>query len=83
MVECITVFVQRSRREPWTSILKCVSVCVSVTNFQATDRSKYGDIAELRDRSYDIARLLLMVPLETLAKFYPIIWCGSHLYNKN
>ena len=34
------VFVQRSRREPWTSISKCVSVCVCVTYSQASDWSK-------------------------------------------
>ena len=33
------IFVQRSRREPWTSISKCLSVVLSVTNFQASDWS--------------------------------------------
>ena len=35
-------FVQRSRRDPWTSISKCLSLVLSVTNFQASDWSKVG-----------------------------------------
>ena len=41
------VFVQRSRREHWTTLFKmcvcvCLSVCLCVTYFQATDWSKVG-----------------------------------------
>ena len=46
----------------------CVSVCLSVTNFEASDWSKYGDVARRHETSYDIARLLLMVASRALLK---------------
>ena len=42
-----------------------------------------SDIGRRCDTSGDVARLLLMVQLETLATFYPIFWCNGLLYSKN
>ena len=76
----VVVFVQRSRRAPWTSISKCVCLCV--TNFQASDWSKYGDVARRRQASYDVARLLLMVPIEPWRNSIPIFGAAAFCTTK-
>ena len=67
------IFAQRSRREPWTSISKCLCVCVCVTYFQASDWSKVGDVKRRRQTLYDVARLLLMVPIELWQNSTPFL----------
>ena len=42
----------------------CLCVCLCVTNFQASDWWKYGDVARRRKTLCDVARLHLMVQLE-------------------
>ena len=49
----------------------CVSV--SVTDFQASDWSKVGDLARCRETSYDVVRLLLMVLLEPWQNSTPFL----------
>ena len=55
-------------------------VCVSVwDDFQASDWLKHSEVAQRRQTSYDVAKLLLIVQME----FYPNFWCSSPLCDQN
>ena len=54
------------------------SVCLFIwENFSASDWSKAGDITRCRQTSYDIARILLMVPFEPWENFTPFFGAAA------
>ena len=74
------IFVQRLRSKPWTYKSKFLffflSVFHSVSNFQ-------GDAARRREASYDVARLLLMAPIDpwrnSTPDFGAVAFCTTNI----
>ena len=78
------IFVQCLRSKPWTYKSKfisvflffCFSVIHSVSNFQ-------GDAARRRETSYDVARLLLMAPIDpwrnSTPDFGAVAFCTTNI----
>ena len=60
-----------------------MSVTVCVTNFQASDWSKVSDVARRRTASYDVARLLLMAPIDpwrnSTPDFGAVAFCTTNI----
>ena len=61
------------------------NVCLCVTYFQASDWLKVVDVARRRQTAYNVARLLLMVPLEPWQNstlfFGAVAFCTSKIDN--
>ena len=58
-------------------------MCLSVRdNFLASDWSKFGDLARRRETSHDVARLLLMVPLEPWQNSTPFFGAAAFCTTK-
>ena len=75
------IFVQRLRSKPWTYKSKFIfsfflSFFHSVSNFQ-------GDAARRREASYDVARLLLMAPIDpwrnSTPDFGAVAFCTTNI----
>ena len=61
----------------------CISFCVCVwDDFLASDWSKVSDVARRRKASYDIARLLLMVPIEPWQNSTPFFGAAAFCTTK-
>ena len=56
----ILIFFQHSQREHWTSVLKCVCACLSVTYFHAFDwwryQATFEELNELEDVNLNNAK---------------------------
>ena len=68
------------RAGPDSMLILCVSVW---DNFKASDWSKFGDLARRRETSHDIARLILMLPLEPWRNSTPFFGAAAFCTTKN